>query len=49
MTETTGCKKCKEKDSRNYQWLMVIFGFYILISSIYGTKVLIEKLMDFFK
>jgi len=45
MSETTGCKKCKEKDNRNYQWLLVILGFYILISSVYGTIVIFEKII----
>lgn len=49
MSEEQGCKKCKEKDRRSYQWLMVVLGFYIIFSSIYGSIILFGKIMNFFK
>ena len=49
MSETKGCEECKKKDSRSYQWMMVFLGVYLLFSSVYGSVVLFEKLMSFFK
>lgn len=37
-----GCGSCKQKGLKPNQWFMVIFGFYILFSSIYGTIKLIR-------
>jgi hypothetical protein len=40
------CKKCKQKGVSNKQIGMIILGFYVLFSSIYGTIVLFNKLKD---
>jgi hypothetical protein len=44
-TKVTGCKTCK-KGLSNTQKGLVVFSFYILISSIYGTYKLIESLIN---
>jgi hypothetical protein len=31
------CSSCKQKGLKTNQWFMVILGFYMLFSSIYGT------------
>ena len=49
MQETTGCKKCKQRDRRGYQWLMVVFGFYVIFSSIYGSIALIKEFLKLIK
>jgi len=43
MQETTGCKKCRQRDRRHYQWMMVVLGFYIIFSSIYGSVILFKQ------
>jgi len=46
-TKVTGCKTCK-KGLSNAQKSMVVLGFYILITSIYGTIDLIKYIISFF-
>jgi hypothetical protein len=50
MSETQGCKKCNQKKGiPSKQIISIIGGFYILFASIYGTIVLIDKLIALFK
>lgn len=50
MSETQGCKKCNQKKGiPAKQIISIIGGFYILFASIYGTIVLVEKIIGFFK
>ena len=49
MSDTTGCQKCKQKDRRNYQWLMIILGFYVIFSAVYGSVKIFEKLIEIFR
>ena len=46
-TEVNGCNTCKKGISKK-QYGMVILGFYILGSSIYGTVQLIKSISSFF-
>jgi hypothetical protein len=39
-----GCSSCKQKGLNYNQWFMVILGFYILFSAIYGTIELVKLL-----
>ena len=41
-----GCKKCKQRGVSKKQIGMIVLGFHILFSSIYGTIVLFNKLKD---
>ena len=41
-----GCKKCKQRGISKKQIGMIVLGFYILFSSLYGTIVLLNKLKD---
>jgi hypothetical protein len=50
MSEAKGCKKCNQKKGiPTKQLISIIGGFYILFASIYGTVVLINKLIELFK
>jgi hypothetical protein len=40
------CRKCKQKGVSKKQIGLIILGFYLLFSSIYGTIVLFNKLKD---
>lgn len=40
------CKKCRQRGVSKKQIGMIILGFYIIFSSIYGTISLIGKLKD---
>ena len=46
MINSQGCKKCKQRGVSKKQIGMIVLGFYILFSSIYGTIVLFNKLKD---
>jgi hypothetical protein len=43
-----GCKKCKQKGVSKKQIGMIVLGFYVLFSSIYGTVQIISKIKDLF-
>jgi hypothetical protein len=43
-----GCKKCKQKGASKKQIGMIVLGFYVLFSSIYGTVQIISKIKDLF-
>ena len=45
----TGCKQCLKKNTKPSQIGIAILGFYIIFSSIYGTKILIEHLINLIK
>lgn len=40
------CKKCKQKGVSKKQIGLIIVGFYIMFSAIYGTITLLNKLKD---
>ena len=44
-----GCKTCKQKGPSNVQYGIIILGFYILSTAVYGTITLIENLINYFK
>jgi len=46
-TKVTGCKTCNRKLS-NTQIFLIALSAYILITSIFGTVVLIKNLFDLF-
>jgi len=46
MTEKKDCKTCKKQKLNLQDWLMVIVGFYMLSTSIYGTIHLIRHFMN---
>lgn len=46
-TQVTGCKACKKGLSKT-QLSLVIFGFFILGTSVYGTINLIKLIMGLF-
>ena len=41
------CRKCKQKGVSKKQIGIIILGFYLLFSSIYGTIVILNNLKDF--
>lgn len=44
---TGGCKKCKQKTGPSKKQLGgIIVGTYVLFASIYGTIVIINKIID---
>jgi hypothetical protein len=43
------CKTCKQKGPGTLQIGSIILGFYILISSIYGTIFFLKEIVNFFK
>jgi hypothetical protein len=50
MSETQGCKKCTQKKGiPAKQIISIVGGFYILFASIYGTIVLVNKLIELFR
>lgn len=42
------CKKCKQTKIPAKQIGMIVLGFYVLFSSIYGTIQIISKIKDLF-
>ena len=46
-TEVTGCNTCKKCLSKVQSW-MVVFSIYMLLTSIYGTVVLFQKILELF-
>lgn len=40
------CKRCRQKGVSRKQIGLIVLGFYILFSSVYGTVVLLNKLKD---
>lgn len=40
------CESCKQKNTSNKQVLLIIAGFYVLISSIYGTVTFIREIIN---
>jgi ubiquitin C-terminal hydrolase len=40
------CKKCKQKGVSKKQIGIIILGFYVIFSSVYGTISLLNKLKD---
>lgn len=49
MEESQGCSKCKKKSLSKSVTPMLLLGFYILVSAIYGNYVFIKTLINFFK
>ncbi len=49
MSEEQECKKCKQKNTEYKQWLTVVFGFWVLGTSIYGSLILIGKFAEYLK
>jgi hypothetical protein len=47
-TEKEGCTKCKNKGLSKTHWMMLTFSFYVLATSIYGSIVLIKKILVLF-
>jgi hypothetical protein len=43
-----GCKTCKEKGPGKFQVGVIVIGFYMLSTSIYGTIVLVKNIINFF-
>lgn len=46
-TKVTGCKTCKQRLS-NTQLFLIFVSVYILLSSIFGTVVMLKYLVDLF-
>jgi|LakMenEpi03Aug12_release.lakeMendotaPanAssembly.Ray.scaffolds.fasta_scaffold707133_2 hypothetical protein len=46
-TKVTGCKTCKKRLS-NTQLFLIFVSVYILLSSIFGTVVMLKYLVDLF-
>lgn len=40
------CKKCRQRGVSAKQIGLIVLGFYVLFSSIYGTIILFNKLKD---
>ena len=50
MSETQGCKKCNQKKGiPANQIISIVGGFYSLFASVYGTIVLVNKLIELFR
>lgn len=49
MSETQGCNECKKKSLFQSVTPMLIMGFYITGTSIYGTYALIKEIISLFK
>ena len=47
--ENKECKECKKTDMSQMKVGIVILGFYLMGSSVYGTIVLIKNLIELFK
>jgi hypothetical protein len=46
---TGGCKKCQQKKGPSVKQIGgIVVGTYVLFSSIYGTIVIINKIIDLF-
>lgn len=44
------CSNCKSNNQvNNVKWSVLILGFYILVTSIYGTLQIVKNLIDYFK
>jgi hypothetical protein len=46
-TQVNGCKQCQKGLSKVQSW-MVVFSIYMLLTSIYGTVVLFQKILELF-
>lgn len=46
--EQEECKTCKQKGFTTGQTIMLISAFYILLTSIYGTIVIIKEILSLF-
>ena len=49
MSEEQGCKKCKQKNTEYNQWATVVFGFWVLGTSVYGSIILINQFIGYIK
>jgi hypothetical protein len=43
-----GCKTCKQKGPGKFQIGVIILGFYIIASAIYGTYTFVKNIIDIF-
>jgi hypothetical protein len=44
-----GCKKCQQKKGTSMKQIVsIVVGTYVLFASIYGTIVIINKIIDLF-
>jgi hypothetical protein len=43
------CQTCKEKGPGKFQVGTIIFGFYMLFSSFYGTYQIVKEIINYFK
>ena len=48
-TPKKDCKKCKQKGPGVIQIGTIILGFYLIISSVYGTIIFVENVISYFK
>jgi hypothetical protein len=44
-----GCKTCKQKGPGKFQIGVIVLGFYIIGTTIYGTYTLINDIISYFK
>ena len=49
MAEIKGCKSCKKTKMKNTKVGIVILGFFLIITSVYGTIELIKDIISLFK
>lgn len=49
MSEKKGCKSCKTNPLNKTTAPFVILGLYLLGTSIYGTYILIQNIINIFK
>jgi hypothetical protein len=43
-----GCKTCKQKGPGKFQVGIIVLGFYIIASAIYGTYTFINTIIQYF-
>jgi hypothetical protein len=48
-SQTSGCKKCKQKGPGAIQIGSIILGFYVIFSSIYGTIEIVKSIVSWVK
>jgi hypothetical protein len=46
---TEGCKTCKQKGPGKFQIGIIILGFYLIASAIYGTIEFAKDVVEYFK
>lgn len=49
MSKNKECNECQKTPYNSKQWMVILFGSYLLFSSVYGTIEIVKDLISLFK